>query len=71
VHEVAQTKPVAEVVDVLQIPAFLARQTDFVVEVAKVGKPINIKKPQFMSPTQIKHVVNKCKQEGNDQIILC
>jgi len=71
VHEIYQANPVAEVVDVLQIPAFLARQTDFVVEIAKTGKPINIKKPQFMSPTQIKHVVNKCRQAGNDNVMLC
>lgn len=71
VHEIHQTQPVAEVVDVLQIPAFLARQTDFVVEVAKAGKTLNIKKPQFMSPTQIKHVVNKCREAGNDNIMLC
>lgn len=71
VHEISQIKPISEVVDVLQIPAFLARQTDFVVEVAKAGKPINIKKPQFMSPTQIKHVVNKCRETGNNQVMLC
>jgi len=71
VHEVSQVKPITDVVDVVQVPAFLARQTDFVVAVAKAGIPINIKKPQFMSPTQIKHVVNKCKAVGNDQIILC
>jgi len=71
VHEIEQAVPVAEVVDVLQIPAFLARQTDFVVAVAKTGKPINIKKPQFMSPTQIKHIVNKCKQAGNSDVMLC
>ncbi|MCB1755462.1 MAG: 3-deoxy-8-phosphooctulonate synthase, partial [Gammaproteobacteria bacterium] len=53
------------------IPAFLARQTDFVVEVARAGKPVNIKKPQFMSPTQIKHVVNKCREAGNDNVMLC
>jgi len=71
VHEIEQAMPVAEVVDVLQIPAFLARQTDFVVAVAKAGKPVNIKKPQFMSPTQIKHIVNKCKQAGNSDVMLC
>jgi 2-dehydro-3-deoxyphosphooctonate aldolase (KDO 8-P synthase) len=71
VHEIYQAKPVAEVADVLQIPAFLARQTDFVVEVAKAGKPLNIKKPQFMSPTQIKHVVNKCREAGNNDVMLC
>ncbi|KTD88865.1 3-deoxy-8-phosphooctulonate synthase [Pseudoalteromonas sp. H71] len=71
VHEIPQIAPVADVVDILQIPAFLARQTDFVVAVAKAGKAINIKKPQFMSPTQVKHIVTKCRQAGNDDIILC
>ena len=71
VHEIEQAKPVAEVADVLQLPAFLARQTDLVVEMAKAGKPINIKKPQFMSPTQLKHIVNKCRQAGNDDVMLC
>jgi len=71
VHEIYQVQPVGEVADVLQIPAFLARQTDFVVEVAKAGKPVNIKKPQFMSPAQIKHVVNKCREAGNYNVMLC
>jgi 2-dehydro-3-deoxyphosphooctonate aldolase (KDO 8-P synthase) len=71
VHEVAQAAPVAEVVDVLQIPAFLARQTDLVVAIARTGRAVNIKKPQFMSPTQIRHVVNKIREAGNDRIILC
>lgn len=71
VHEIEQVKPVAEVVDVLQIPAFLARQTDLVVEIAKAGRPINIKKPQFMSPGQMKNIVNKCMQAGNSDVILC
>ena len=70
-HEINQVKPVAEVADVLQLPAFLARQTDLVAAMAKTGKPINIKKPQFMSPTQIKHIVNKCRQSGNDDVMLC
>lgn len=71
VHEVEQAVPVAEVVDVLQIPAFLARQTDLVVAVARTGRPINVKKPQFMSPTQVKHIVSKCREAGNAQLILC
>ena len=71
VHEIGQVNTAAEVCDVLQIPAFLARQTDLVAAVAKAGKPINIKKPQFMSPAQIQHVMNKCHENGNDQIILC
>ncbi len=71
VHEVAQAAPVAEVVDVLQIPAFLARQTDLVVAIARTGRAVNIKKPQFMSPTQIKHIVSKIHEAGNERIILC
>ncbi|MFL9946768.1 3-deoxy-8-phosphooctulonate synthase [Paraburkholderia agricolaris] len=71
VHEVAQARPVADVADVLQLPAFLARQTDLVVAIAGTGKPVNVKKPQFMSPAQIKHVVAKCNEAGNRQVILC
>ena len=71
VHEIEQVSTVAEVADVLQIPAFLARQTDLVAAIAKAGKPVNVKKPQFMSPGQIKHIVTKCRENGNDQIILC
>jgi 2-dehydro-3-deoxyphosphooctonate aldolase (KDO 8-P synthase) len=71
VHEVWQAKPVADVVDVLQVPAFLARQTDLVVAIARTGKPVNIKKPQFMSPSQIRHIVAKCKEVGNPHVILC
>ena len=71
VHEVDQAAAVGQVADVLQVPAFLARQTDLVVAIAKTGKPINVKKPQFMSPTQLKHVVTKCREVGNEQVILC
>lgn len=71
VHEVAQADPVAEVVDVLQIPAFLARQTDLVVAIAQTGRAVNIKKPQFLSPTQIRHIVSKIREAGNENIILC
>ena len=71
VHEVEQAGTVAEVVDVLQIPAFLARQTDLVVAVAKTGRAVNIKKPQFLSPTQLKHIVTKIRESGNERIILC
>jgi len=62
---------VAEVADVIQLPAFLARQTDLVVAMAKTGKPINIKKPQFLSPGQVKNIVDKCAEAGNEQVILC
>ena len=71
VHEVNQAAAVGQVADVLQVPAFLARQTDLVVAIAETGKPINVKKPQFMSPTQLKHVVTKCREVGNEQVILC
>jgi 2-dehydro-3-deoxyphosphooctonate aldolase (KDO 8-P synthase) len=71
VHETAQAAPVAEVVDVLQLPAFLARQTDLVVALAKTGRIINIKKPQFLSPSQMLNIVEKFKEAGNDKLILC
>ena len=61
VHEPAQAQPVAEVVDVLQTPAFLARQTDFIGAVAATGKPVNIKKAQFMAPGDMTNVVEKAK----------
>ncbi|MEG0975748.1 MAG: 3-deoxy-8-phosphooctulonate synthase [Comamonas sp.] len=71
VHEPWQAQPVAEVVDVLQLPAFLARQTDLVVAMAKTGRIINIKKPQFLSPSQMGNIVEKFHEAGNEQIILC
>jgi 2-dehydro-3-deoxyphosphooctonate aldolase (KDO 8-P synthase) len=71
VHEPWQAAPVAEVVDVLQLPAFLARQTDLVVALAKTGRVVNIKKPQFLSPNQIGNIVEKFREAGNEQIILC
>ncbi len=70
VHEPWQAAA-AEVADVLQLPAFLARQTDLVVALAKTGRVINIKKPQFMSPPQIQNVVEKFVEAGNEQLILC
>ncbi|MCA3220746.1 MAG: 3-deoxy-8-phosphooctulonate synthase [Burkholderiales bacterium] len=71
VHEPWQCQPVAEVVDVLQLPAFLARQTDLVVALAKTGRVINIKKPQFLSPSQVKNICEKFQEAGNNQLILC
>ncbi len=71
VHEPYQCQPVAEVVDILQLPAFLARQTDLVEAMAKTGRIINIKKPQFLSPHQMGNIVEKFKESGNEQIILC
>lgn len=71
VHEIHQAAVVAEVADVLQLPAFLARQTDLVVALAKTGRVINIKKPQFLSPSQMLNIVEKFKEAGNEQLILC
>ena len=71
VHEPWQAAPVAEVADVLQLPAFLARQTDLVVALAKTGRVINIKKPQFLSPSQMLNIVEKFTEAGNDKLILC
>ncbi|CAG9296297.1 3-deoxy-8-phosphooctulonate synthase [Celerinatantimonas diazotrophica] len=71
VHEPAQAKPVAEVVDIIQLPAFLARQTDLVQAMAETGAAINIKKPQFLSPSQMKNVVDKFVECGNERLILC
>lgn len=71
VHEPYQCQPVAEVCDVIQLPAFLARQTDLVVAMAKTGNVINIKKPQFLSPSQMNNILEKFKEAGNDQLILC
>lgn len=71
VHEVWQAAPVAEVCDVLQLPAFLARQTDLVKAMAATGAAINIKKPQFLSPPQMKNIVEKFAECGNDNIMLC
>lgn len=71
VHENEQCKPVAEVADVIQLPAFLSRQTDLVVEMAKTGAVINIKKAQFLAPHEMKHIMTKCQEAGNDQLMLC
>ncbi|RSF07060.1 3-deoxy-8-phosphooctulonate synthase [Achromobacter aegrifaciens] len=71
VHEPWQAATVAEVVDILQLPAFLARQTDLVVALAKTQRIINIKKPQFLSPTQMLNIVEKFTEAGNDKLILC
>lgn len=70
-HEPHQAAPVAEVADVIQLPAFLARQTDLVEAMAKTGRVINIKKPQFLSPGQMKNIVDKFIECGNDQLLLC
>ena len=77
VHDVPQIKPVAEVVDVLQTPAFLARQTDFITAVASSGRPVNIKKAQFMAPADMKNVVDKARAAARaaggdgDNVMVC
>jgi 2-dehydro-3-deoxyphosphooctonate aldolase (KDO 8-P synthase) len=71
VHEYTPMDEVAAVVDVLQTPAFLSRQTDFIQNVARAGKPVNIKKGQFLSPWDMKHVVAKAKATGNEAIMVC
>ena len=70
VHETADVSKVAEVADVLQIPAFLSRQTDLVVAAALSGRVVNIKKGQFVAPWDMRHAVEKCRQAGNSQIFL-
>jgi 2-dehydro-3-deoxyphosphooctonate aldolase (KDO 8-P synthase) len=70
VHQAADVPAVAEVVDVLQIPAFLCRQTDLVVAAALSGRPVNIKKGQFVSPWDMKHAVEKCREAGNSQVVV-
>ncbi|MDG1352094.1 MAG: 3-deoxy-8-phosphooctulonate synthase [Sulfitobacter sp.] len=71
IHTEAQCAPVAEVCDILQVPAFLARQTDLITAVAATGAVINVKKPQFISPPQMKNIVEKLRECGNDKIMLC
>ena len=71
VHEPFQAAPVAEVADVIQLPAFLAPQTDLVVAMAKTGAAINVKKPQFLAPHEMRHIITKFHEAGNDNIMLC
>ena len=71
VHEVHQAQAVSEVVDVLQLPAFLARQTDLVVALANTKRPVNVKKPQFLSPLQMKNIIEKFEECGNPNVFLC
>lgn len=71
VHEDTPLLEVSSVVDVLQTPAFLCRQTNFIQKVAATNKPVNIKKGQFLAPWEMKHVINKAKAEGNEQIMAC
>jgi 2-dehydro-3-deoxyphosphooctonate aldolase (KDO 8-P synthase) len=71
VHEASQAEAVGEVVDCLQIPAFLCRQTDLLVACGRTGKPVNIKKGQFVSPEEMKNCVGKVRSTGNEKILLC
>ena len=71
VHEPAQAQAVAEVADIIQLPAFLSRQTDLVVAMAKTGAIINIKKAQFLTAREMEHIARKCEEAGNSKIILC
>ena len=71
VHDVSQCAPAAEVCDVIQLPAFLARQTDLVTAMAITGAAIHVKKPQFMSPSQVRHLVEKFAEAGNERVMVC
>lgn len=71
IHEKGQIEEIAQVVDILQIPAFLCRQTDLISAACKTQLPLNIKKGQFLSPYQMKNIIDKCYSFGNDNIILC
>ena len=71
IHESSQANQVAEICDIIQIPAFLCRQTDLVTAAAQTNKIIQFKKPQFLSAPEMKNVIEKCKETGNSQIILC
>lgn len=71
VHELTQVEAAAQVLDIIQIPAFLCRQTDLISAAASTGKVLNIKKGQFLSPPEIKNIVDKCKEVGNSQVFIC
>jgi 2-dehydro-3-deoxyphosphooctonate aldolase (KDO 8-P synthase) len=71
VHEPYQAAHAAEVCDVIQLPAFLSRQTDLVVAMARSGAAINVKKAQFLAPREMSHIISKCEEAGNDRVILC
>lgn len=71
VHEPHQAEAAAEVADIIQLPAFLARQTDLVTAIARTGKAINIKKPQFLAPQEMSHIIRKFHEAGNDRVLLC
>jgi 2-dehydro-3-deoxyphosphooctonate aldolase (KDO 8-P synthase) len=71
VHSPEQAAQAAEVADVIQLPAFLSRQTDLVVAIAKTNRTVNIKKAQFLAPQEMKNIVDKFKEQGNDRLMLC
>lgn len=71
VHEPHQAAPAAEVADIIQLPAFLSRQTDLVAAMAKTGAVINIKKAQFLAPREMQHIITKFREAGNDRLLLC
>ena len=71
VHEPRQAKPAAEVIDVLQLPAFLCRQTDLVVALAETGRPVNVKKAQFLAAHEMGHIIKKFEEAGNEKVLLC
>jgi 2-dehydro-3-deoxyphosphooctonate aldolase (KDO 8-P synthase) len=71
IHSPEEAEPAARVLDVLQIPAFLSRQTDLLVAAAKTGKPLNVKKGQFLAPDDMGNVVEKCRAAGNEKLLLC
>ena len=71
VHEAWQAGPVAAVADIVQLPAFLARQTDLVLALARTGRPIHVKKPQFLAPHEMRQVIATCAEAGNERVVLC
>jgi len=71
IHEPYQAKPAAEVIDILQLPAFLCRQTDLVVALAETGRPVNVKKAQFLAAHEMGHIIRKFEEAGNKQVLLC
>jgi 2-dehydro-3-deoxyphosphooctonate aldolase (KDO 8-P synthase) len=71
IHEPIQAKPAAEVIDVLQLPAFLCRQTDLVIALAETGRPVNVKKAQFLAAHEMGHIIKKFEEAGNEKILLC
>jgi 2-dehydro-3-deoxyphosphooctonate aldolase (KDO 8-P synthase) len=71
IHEPAQAEKAARILDVLQIPAFLCRQTDLILAAARTGRPINVKKGQFLAPDDMEQIVEKCRSAGNENILLC